>query len=338
MLHIYYSQLVASASSFRFLFHLWYTVHHSLDLPMLSASQAIQIVYFSFASIAMTVSDGDIAQLTAMGFPLDQAREALDVSGGDVEAAVNYIFGGGSAGSSSSSNGPTFAMVDAIEPPPRATAVVSVMTNDGMIRCQRSQYGVDNGRSACTCIALTAATKFLVSHNVTTEFLEEMITQGVSRYHQMSASSPVEHMSAEEILQREGSSEFFPLSSIGIWQGVLSDDLHHPMGLRELMDVIRTEQPDDQWMAIVVTKTPETVLLCFPPKAEPNSAFWLIDSHPRPQFGVDSAYAKVHASLDMLCMSLQAIFPMTDLGPAIPEIMATMYNSFDLYPLLLTRR
>ena len=299
---------------------------------MLSVSKAAYIAFLASLPFSlMTVSDGHIAQLVGMGFPSDQARQALEVSGGDVEAAVNYIFGGGSSSIHSS------AMVDAAEPPPCATSA-SAMTDGGMVRCQRSQYSVDNGRSACTCIALAAASKFLLSHNITTEFLEEMITQGVSIYHRLSASSPVEHMSVEEILQQEISSEFFPLSSIGIWQGVLSDDLHHPMGLRALMHVIRAEQPRDQWMIVVVTKTPETVLLCFPPKVEPTSAFWLIDSHPRPQLGVDSAYAKVHESLDTLCMSLQAIFPITDLGPDIPEMMATMYNSFDLYPLLLSRR
>jgi hypothetical protein len=165
-----------------------------------------------------------------------------------------------------------------------------------------------------------------------------MITQGVATYEQLSASSPVEHLSAEELLEKEGSRDFFSVRSIGIWQGVLSDQLHHPMGLKVLLDVIREEQPRDQWMTVLLTKTPETVLLCFPPKIGPNSAFWLIDSHPRPQFGVDSAYAKLHDSLDGLWMSLQAIFPTTDLGPDIPEMMATMYNSFDLYPLLLPGR
>jgi hypothetical protein len=60
----------------------------------------------------------------------------------------------------------------------------------------------------------------------------------------------------------------------------------------------------------------------------------LIDSHPRAaHLGADGSYAKPHPNLVSLLQSLQAIFPPTELGPDIPEMMAMMYNSFDMYPL-----
>jgi hypothetical protein len=288
----------------------------------------------------MTLSDQDVAQITNMGFSVEQAREALTVSNGNMEAAVNYILGGGGGPP------PSTVIAAAAEPPPRAAAVSAKA--GGVLRCSRSQYSVDQGRSACTCIALTAATNFLKEPNVTTEFLEEMITQGVANYQQLmqqqssASTNNIEHLSAEEVLQKDSSRTIFPLQCLpgGIRQGLLSNDFHHPMGLKAILEGIREEQPRDEWMAVLITKTPETVLVCFPP-ASPSgpaaaSAYWLIDSHPRPQLGVDSAFAKMHSSLDSLWMSLQAIFPCTDLGPDIPEMMAMMYNSFDLYPLLLS--
>jgi hypothetical protein len=284
----------------------------------------------------MTFTDEDIAQLTSMGFSVDQAREALTVANGNMEMAVNYILTGGGGPP------PPSITAAAAEPPPRAAAV-SAKADGGLLRCSRSQYSVDQGRSACTCIALTAATKFLKEPGViTSQFLEDMITEGVSSYQQLIqlSSSAIEHLSAEEVLLKDSLRNIFPVQSLpgGIRQGLLSNDFHHPMGLKAILEGVRQEQPHQEWMTVLITKTPETVLVCFPPPESTGpSAYWLIDSHPRPQLGVDSAFAKMHPSLDSLWMSLQAIFPCTDLGPDIPEMMAMMYNSFDLYPLLLSR-
>lgn len=164
-----------------------------------------------------------------------------------------------------------------------------------------------------------------------------MITKGVDNYQTLasrSSSSNVEHLSAEEVLQQDQGKVLFPIESSrgSIQQGVLSNDSDHPLGLKALLEDIRREQYSD-WMVILMTKTPETVLLCFPPDSASPSSYWLIDSHPRPQLGVDSAYAKIHPNLTSLCLSLQAIFPCTDLGPDVPEMIQEMYNTFDLYPL-----
>ena len=47
------------------------------------------------------------------------------------------------------------------------------------------------------------------------------------------------------------------------------------------------------------------------------------------------AYAKLHDNLNDLIDTIQIIFPPTALDPDIPEMMAMMYNSFDLYPLAI---
>ena len=127
-------------------------------------------------------------------------------------------------------------------------------------------------------------------------------------------------MSAEEVLgQRE-----LPLQLIGdLRQGILSHDSNHPLGLKALL----TAAEDDGAKVVLITKTPETVMVCL-------DQFAVLDSHPRPPM-TTNAYAKMHDNLDDLIVSLQSIFPPTELDPDVPEMMAMMYNSFDLYPLAI---
>ncbi|CAJ1961647.1 unnamed protein product [Cylindrotheca closterium] len=271
------------------------------------------------------MSSGDISQLTAMGFDEPSSRQALASANGNVETAVNILLGvipAPAAPSSSSAASPSAADVG------------------DMIVCPTSQYSVDNGRSACTCIALTAATDFLKlsgggSVALNAEFLQNMIMNGVQNYQTLSSASPVEHLSAEEVLQKD-QGKCFPLSVRGgIRQGILSSDSFHPMGMQALLEGIQQEQQgqSNAYIAVLITKTPETVLVCLPVSGS-NSAHWLIDSHPRAaHLGADGSYAKPHPNLASLLLSLQAIFPPTELGPDIPEMMAMMYNSFDMYPL-----
>lgn len=268
----------------------------------------------------MSTNGDAIQMITAMGFDVAQAQQALQASNGNVEHAVNFLLMGGSTIETSSSGG-------AASDGGASKLIVGAI----------SQYSVDNGRSACTCIALTAATKFLQTpseDNITADSLQSMIIQGVEHYQQLSnmLSSSVEHLSPEEVLQN--AAQQFPLQMLpgGIRQGMLSPDPHHPLGLASSLQTIRQEQPPSKWMALLMTKTPETVCLLFPPPAL-TGGFWLVDSHPRS--GIEGSHAKSHSSLHQLGESVHTIFPCTDLGPDVPEIMAAMYNSFDLYPLLL---
>ena len=282
----------------------------------------------------------DIKQLCAMGFPESQAKEALQVSDGNLEIAVNYLLGGGlPAGIGASVSGPA-AAAPLAEPPSGSQSMAAIAK--GLITCGTSQYNVDNGRSACTCIALTTASHFLENQNVDSKFLNEMITQGVTNYQTLSTGgSNVEHLSAEEVLSKDTNRSIFQVENIlgGVRQGILSNDSNHPLGMKSLLQGIRHEfsslgKGDNEWLCVLITKTPETVLVCFPPDSISPSSYWLLDSHPRPQLGVQSAYAKLHPNLDQLLLSLMAIFPATELGPDIPEMMAMLYNSFDFYPLI----
>ena len=148
------------------------------------------------------------------------------------------------------------------------------------------------------------------------EFLETMIKKGAEKYQ----SGRVDHLSAEEVLQ-QGT---FDLQLKGeIRQGLLSHDTHHGMGLLATLSSCKSKPS-----CILITKTPETVLIIIE-----NDRYILIDSHPRPQLGADQAYAQFYSSLKDLVGGLQLIFPVTDLGSDVPELMSQMYNTFDCYEL-----
>ena len=252
-------------------------------------------------------SDDALFQLTAMGFHPSQAQEALAATSGDLEQAVNVLLGG-------------------------VTVAAQPASQSLLVTCDTSQYSVNHGRSACTCIALMGAALFLQSNQktVTSELLNSMVHQGVETYQQLPVSGEVEHLSPEEVLQQHIVEEFKPLSlQGGVRQGYLCGQENHPLGLHALLHACQVDA-SQQWVAVLITKPPETVVVLLPPT--PAGEYILLDSHPRP--GLDTAYARIHSSLQDLVQSLEAIYPVTDLGPDVPEIMAAMYNSFDLYPLL----
>ena len=264
--------------------------------------------------------------LTAMGFSPERATAALRECGGNLENAANLLLTGADSGSSGAMGSSTSSSSAA----PAGTV--------SMVECPLNQYSVPLGKSACTCIAMTAAAKFLetVESQLNAEFLQECILQGVQKYNEMSMTQPsTEHLSAEDVL-RAGIFQNLELDDGGVMQGMLSPD--GPLGLRALLP---TSQSQTQWTCALITKPPETVVCCIPPANYSGSdpaPFLLIDSHPRQQqFGAEGSYIRKHSSVEGLVQSLETLFPPTNLGPDIPELMAAMYNQFDLYRLRLVR-
>ena len=64
-----------------------------------------------------------------------------------------------------------------------------------LIQTDISQYSVESGRSACTCIALTRANLYLQNPAISSDLLRNMVMQGVDTYQRISQSeSGIEHM------------------------------------------------------------------------------------------------------------------------------------------------
>ena len=300
-------------------------------------------------------NDDNVAILMSMGFDRTQSIHALNECQ-NLEMAINSLLSGDGGdndqrqhqGASSLSN--------------------QISNNNDDVRAVHSdvsQYSESLGRSACTAIALTMASKFLkmmaINNNtpasiITTTFLSDSIQEGIQIYSTLSSSSNdatgVEHSSVEELIRacsRESngsSAREVIISTIQQFdfsprQGILSNISDNRMGLEAVLSQCQADAIDSQaYIAVVITKPPESVLVVLPPSTSSasgsNSSYILLDSHPRPQQLIphcpSGSYALFHPTLSSLVSSIKQIFPVTELGNDIPEMMAMMYNSFDAYP------
>jgi UBA/TS-N domain len=281
--------------------------------------------------------------LLAMGFEESAARVALHETAGNVEQAINALLQGSTTSASTSSFAPTAVAI----PSGKVDDSSSIRTFYG----NTSQYQVENGKSACTFMALSAARSFLqhpAIHNAAdmASFLDEMVLRGSLLYQQwmqqQALSQTSQHTSPEEALQ-SGYFVDLCLREGGIRQGTLWPQHNWHALLSEC-------QSSADWVCVVITKPPETVLVCLPPSSSSLSTsdrnetlcYYLMDSHPRPTLGNNAnnnnaAYTRCHETLEQLIVSLQVLFPAVPLdGDDCGEVMAALYNSFDLYPLALT--
>lgn len=155
-------------------------------------------------------------------------------------------------------------------------------------------------------------------------YLDTVVAQGIDKYKLVRGQFSADHLSAEEILF----TNLFPgLKQVGaIRQGVLSSQPGEG-----LYQTLSTDRSASNWRCYLITKPPETILVCSSPLSEDYHI--LIDTHPRhQQFGTEHVYARIHTSLWSLCEhSLQSVFPYTDVGSDVPPLMAAMYNTYDVY-------
>lgn len=128
-------------------------------------------------------------------------------------------------------------------------------------------------------------------------------------------------------------------------KGILHDCHFVHQQEQEEEQVVNGNNYEEEWMCAIITKPPETVCVFLPPRKrvvvlQERLPYVLVDSHPRPGLGIESAYAKFHSSLESLVSTLTTdIFPFTHLGYDDEEQdwMTAMYNSFDVYPLRLRK-
>lgn len=86
----------------------------------------------------------------------------------------------------------------------------------------------------------------------------------------------------------------------------------------------------EKYIAVVVTKPPETVCVLLPPtSAPPGSKFIFFDSHSRPQFGYSGAYMVLCNDEMGLVSRLQAVFPSLAMEGGGEDYMQMMYNMFE---------
>jgi hypothetical protein len=292
-------------------------------------------------------SDGysDIDMLILMGFNRDHSIQALSVCG-NVERAIESLLSGDCdclcvAGSESANE------------------------STNCIHSDMSQYSdASLGRSACTSIALTMACNLLNAITATetanrnpagvinSAFLQNSIKEGIQLHSDLigsRATDDVEHSSVDEIFhacEKVSNNSDHPnkncstskniISTLQLVrepkQGILTNLTNHPLGLEAALNFC---QDQHSYIAAVITKPPETVLVLLPPHCSASSSYVLLDSHPRPHqlspHYPAGSYALIHPTLADLVTSLKQIFPVMDLGEDVPEMMSMMYNSFEVY-------
>ena len=286
-----------------------------------------------------------------------QAQQALQICDGNVQRAVECLLGGN-----------LFSAT--------ANASLSTSSNDGgvnnIIQSEITQYSNPLGRSACTAIALTLAHKSLeLLHidpvaspelRIDSALLTTSINEGIQLYSNLIANNNsnggAEHSSVEDLLNAcstlLGNNNI--ISKLKMLpnsprQGILSSNNDHHNNMMSLEALLAQCQMDaatvtekQAYIAVVITKPPETILVILPNTASTASTnsnkFILIDSHPRPQqlspHHPTRSYALFHPTLSSLVSSLKELFPVTELGDDVPELMQMMYNSFDVYPFQLS--
>lgn len=285
--------------------------------------------------------DDSVKTLIAMGFSESIARTELDKHGGNLDHTIDSLLLQSSSitlNEDLSQNGNDFR------------------NGCHTVGSDMSQFTFNNGRSACTCIAITGATLGLkeltqkASHvnslkDIFNEvFINKALFSGVEMYsNKTNSNDGVEHMSVEETLQDipQYCSDVQLIG--GVHQGILSRDVRaRDTSIQSILTSCRLEPNANKskWMAVIMTKTPETVTIFLPPTELTNVAgnevfnkYVLFDSHPRPQL-----FSHAHGSYLMICNTLNdlvkvldKLFPEMDLGTDVGEIMSIMYNSFDMY-------
>ena len=285
------------------------------------------------ARATMTSSeDENISTLVAMGFTCEKSKEALSASNGSLERAADILLSGG-----------PILPAETNHPPARsARDTASAQSQARLVHSGLSQYSDPSGKSACTSIALTLAVNFLNDgeHSVTAEYLDRSVREGIQMYSDLHATSGAsEHSSVEELmaavnLSAVHSEKLAPLTMLGgsPRQGLLSNARDNPMGLGAVLSQCqRVAAHVNSYVAAVITKPPETILVLLPPRGQSGLPYILVDSHPRPNLSQGS-YALLNSDFDGLLESCRKIFSPTELGPDVPELMAMMYNSFEVYP------
>jgi hypothetical protein len=290
-------------------------------------------------------SANNIAILISMGFDRDHSMQALNACG-NVERAIESLLSGDCDYSS-------------------ITCSERANERTHCVHADISQYSdACLGRSACTSIALTMACSLLkvipapatASWNpagvINSAFLQNAIKEGIQLHSDLIGrceADGVEHSSVDEIyracendsshrdhLNKNITTSEKIISTMQLLrepkQGILTNSTNHPL---ELEAILNSCQDQQSYIAAVIIKPPETVLVLLPPHCFPSSSYVLLDSHPRPHqlppHYPAGSYALIHPTLADLAASLKQIFPAMDLGDDVPEMMSMMYNSFDVY-------
>lgn len=315
--------------------------------------------------MASTSDDDSISLLMSMGFDSSQAQQALKICDGNVQRAVECLLGGNlfSAANASLSTSSNDGGVNNI-----IQSEITQYSNPlGRSACTAIALTLAHKSLELLNIDPVASPELRID----SALLTTSINEGIQLYSNLIANNNsnggAEHSSVEDLLNAcstlgNNDNNNNIISKLKMLpnsprQGILSsnnDQHNNMMGLEALlaqcqMDAATAVTEQQPYIAVVITKPPETILVILPNNNTASTSttistntnkYILIDSHPRPQqlspHYPTGSYALFHPTLSSLVSSLKELFPVTELGDGVPELMQMMYNSFDVYPFQLS--
>jgi hypothetical protein len=142
----------------------------------------------------------------------------------------------------------------------------------------------------------------------------------------------VEHQAAEDVLAANPTLAARLTHVATPLQGVTSNPSAFLDTILESQALAGTDSSKP--IALVITKTPETVLLLLPASSSAGSttpeppSYYLFDSHSRPSMGIENGFLATFASPEALAEALSALFPPVWLGDVDPGA-DLIYNAFE---------
>jgi len=280
-----------------------------------------------------------------MGFDASQCQTALEITGGNTEAALNYLLSGDLPEQQQ-------------QPPITQQSEISFGNSCHITRSGVSQYSFEGGRSACTAVALEAALTLLgaaatgttgAADDGTSLDLSEVVQRGVATYMELAlAQGGIEHTSCDEVLSLVPrlSSQLRVLGGGStVLQALTTDPACYAslVAQARALPGVNAAQP----IGLVVTKPPETILVVAPPttiQGQRGGQWLLLDSHSRPHLvtsdglGCDGAFLLAASDLNRLVEGgLRHVFPPVDMGGGDDmAMMEAMYNAVEVTAVQLT--
>ena len=251
------------------------------------------------------------------------AKYYLSMANNDMNVAVGLYFDAGGAP----------APLSSVEEQNRSVHWSSNRT----ILCEgTSQFTFEDGRSACTTIALEASFQLLkLQHDEESlslkvsepDFISKFVREGINQYRSKNTARAggAEHQSCQEVLLvNTRYSE--TLEAINFRQSNATSPNAFYNEMKDALEISKLNGP----ICCIITKPPETnVVLVHPATSKfPQGHFVVFDSHPRPSLMFQGAFMIGFNSAEATASFLREVFPtVAGLGDSV---MAQMYNCFDL--------
>lgn len=311
-----------------------------------------------------TSDDDSISLLMSMGFDSSQAQQALQICDGNVQRAVECLLGGNlfsaTANASLSTSSNDGGVNNIIQ-----SEITQYSNPLGRSACTAIALTLAHKSLELLHIDPVASPELRVD----SALLTTSINEGIQLYSNLIANNNsnggAEHSSVEDLLNAcstlgNNDNNNNIISKLKMLpnsprQGILSSNNDHHNNMMSLEALLAQCQMDaatvtekQAYIAVVITKPPETILVILPNNNTASTTttstntnkYILIDSHPRPQqlspHYPTGSYALFHPTLSSLVSSLKELFPVTELGDGVPDLMQMMYNSFDVYPFQLS--